>query len=113
MTEKARLATNPFHVLGLRPDATRADVEREAQRLIAMIEVGLKDAGSYASPTGGMPRDADAVRAAAAELRDPERRLVHELWAALPPGEDALFDDGPERIPGFDAAALALGWRGR
>ena len=56
MNAKERIATNPFHVLGLRPDATRVDVERESQRLIAMIEVGLKDAGSYASPTGGMPR---------------------------------------------------------
>ena len=113
MNAKERIATNPFHVLGLRPDATRVDVERESQRLIAMIEVGLKDAGSYASPTGGMPRDADAVRAAAAELRDPERRLVHELWAALAPEEDALFDTGPERVPGLTSAPVALGWRGR
>lgn len=113
MSARSRVATNPFHVLGLRPTASRPDVERESQRLIAMIEVGLREAGSYASPVGGMPRDADAVRAAAAELRDPERRLVHELWAALPPEEDALFDEGAPKDPGFPAGALALGWRGR
>lgn len=109
---RGKLAENPFYVLGLRPDASRPDVERAAQKLIAMVEVGLAEAGSYATPVGGMPRDADVVRAAAAELRDPERRLIWELWAALAPDEDVLLDDeAPERPDGWKDAATAFGWK--
>ena len=83
MTEAAeRLAENPFFVLGLAPDAPPRDVEREAQKLLGMLELGLADAATYATPLGPRPRTADRVRAAAAVLRDPRRRLVAELWAA-------------------------------
>lgn len=111
---RSRLAENPFFVLGVRPDASRAEIEREGQRLIAMIEVGLSGASHYVSPIGGMPRDADAVRAAMAELRDPDRRLVHELWAALAPDPERLVDGPPageQRPDGWIDAARALGWR--
>lgn len=79
-----RLSANPFHVLGLRPDCGRAEVEREGQKLLAMLELDLAAARTYASPLGTHPRTAELVREAMAELRDPQRRLVHELWAALP-----------------------------
>ena len=77
-----RLAENPFFVLGLRPDAPAREVEREATKLLGMLELGLAEAATYETPLGPRPRTPEAVRAAAAVLRDPRRRLVAELWAA-------------------------------
>lgn len=79
-----RFSENPFYILGLRPDCSRADLEREGQKLLAMLELQMEAARSYPTPLGPMPRTADAVRQAMAELRDPQRRLLHELWAQLP-----------------------------
>lgn len=80
-----RLVRNPFYVLGVPPGASRAIIEEQAQKLLGMLELGLDGATSYATPLGPRPRTADDVRAALAELRDPERRLQHELWAQLEP----------------------------
>lgn len=90
-----RLSANPFHVLGLRPECGRAEVEREGQKLLAMLELDLAAARTYASPLGVHPRTAELVREAMAELRDPERRLVHELWAALPGDATPAEPDAP------------------
>ncbi|PRP99905.1 hypothetical protein [Enhygromyxa salina] len=92
-----RLAHNPFYVLELRPDCSRADVERQGQKLIGMLELELSGALRYRSPLGEHPRSSQLVRAAMAELRDPNRRLLHELWATLDPtspGPAAPADDG-------------------
>jgi hypothetical protein len=87
MTASAdRLRDNPFFVLGLPSDAPRAEIERTAQRLLAELALGRQVASMYATPLGPQPRTADRVRAAAAELRDPAKRLVHEVWAQLPAG---------------------------
>ena len=111
----ARIGDNPFYVLGLRPDCTRAEVERAGQKWLAMLDVGLKAAGSYATPLGGRERTADKVRLAMAELRDPERRLVHEIWAALDPDPERILgrSEAPreEGTPGWAEAPVALGWR--
>ena len=48
----SRIAANTFFVLGLRPYCGRADVEREGQKLLAMLEVGLSPARTYPSPLG-------------------------------------------------------------
>jgi hypothetical protein len=120
-----RIRDNPFYVLGLRPSATRVEIEREGQKLLGMLELGLKSAGAYATPVGPGERTADKVRRAMAELRDPERRLDHELWAQLEPRKDERpFDpdedlDLPEAPPPTRAddpwpeALRALGWSGR
>lgn len=109
-----RLADNPFHVLGLGPDCGRADVEREGQKLLAMLELDLSAARTYASPLGTHERSPEQVREAMAELRDPERRLLHELWAGLPvasptPGSDAgpTADGAEKKYAGFEV----LGFR--
>ena len=78
-------AQSPFYVLGLRPDQGRVEVEREGQKLLGMLELGLKSAATYATPLGPRPRTPELVRQAMADLRAPERRLLLELWAALPP----------------------------
>ncbi|MCA9682955.1 MAG: hypothetical protein KC457_12210 [Myxococcales bacterium] len=82
---RERLAANPFYVLGLRPDCARAEIEREGQKLLGMLELELTAAKHYRSPIGVHPRSAAQIREAMAELRDPDRRLLHELWAALDP----------------------------
>jgi hypothetical protein len=96
---RARLASNPFYVLGLRPDCARAEIEREGQKLIGMLELELSSASSYRSPIGVHQRTPELVREAMAELRDPNRRLLHELWATLEPTELGSGDavDGEDR----------------
>ncbi|CAN97818.1 MULTISPECIES: hypothetical protein [Sorangium] len=121
-----RIRDNPFYVLGLRPSASRAEIEREGQKLLGMLELKLASAATYPTPVGPGARTADKVRQAMAALRDPERRLAHEVWARLdprPPPKDDLDDDlgelPPPEPPGEDPRApwpealSALGWRAR
>ena len=72
---------NPFLVLALPPSASAAALEREGQKLQAMLAAHLDEAATYATPFGPCARTPELVRAAMAELRDPERRLRHEWWA--------------------------------
>jgi hypothetical protein len=101
---------NPFFVLDLAIDAAPAEIERTARRLLAELEIGRTAARAYASPRGMLPRTPELVRAAAAELRDPVRRLVHELRARVPVRAAAVAT--PERLP-WAVAARALGLRTR
>ena len=104
------IAENPFFVLGLAPDASRIEVEREAQKLLGMLELGFAAAQTYATPLGPRPRTAEHVRAAVAALRDPYQRLVAELWARHAP---AVRSDEPCREPVKPTRPLRrlLGWR--
>lgn len=111
-----RIAENPFYVLGLSPECSRLEVERQGQKLLGMLEVGLSAARTYATPLGEHERTVDKVRAAMAELRDPERRLHHELWARLEPdhlgqAKQQRSAREKERVPGFGGASVRLGWR--
>jgi hypothetical protein len=120
---RARLLDNPFYVLELGPDCSRAEVERAGQKLLAMLEIDLAGARSYTTPFGSARRDAAKVREAMAQLRDPQRRLFHELWALgqpwTPTSEpelghdlDDLDDlDGLDDLGGFGRAHSTLGWR--
>ena len=110
-----RLGDNPFYVLGLRPGSSRTEVEREGQKLLAMLELGLSKAERYPTPLGERDRTADKVRLAMAELRDPDKRLLHELWARLAPeplplGDGAATGEGEERVRPWPEARVALGW---
>lgn len=118
----ARLRENPFFVLGVPVTASRVEIEREAQKLLGMLELGLAPASRYASPLGWHPRTSDLVRAAAATLRDPRRRLLAEAWArhvkvvtdaaddkAI---DDVVFDDLDAPAPGWEDARARLGWSG-
>jgi hypothetical protein len=97
-----RFTENPFYVLGLRPECSRAEMEREGQKLLAMLELSIEAARTYRTPLGPMPRTADRVRQAMAELRDPQKRLVHELWAQLPAEPEAA---APDEEPADDGRA--------
>lgn len=115
-----RIRDNPFYVLGLRPDATRIEIERQGAKLLGMLELKLKSALFYPTPLGRSERTADKVRQAMAELRDPERRLGHELWARLDP-RSASPEDTDAAAPEvshakadapWSEAFTALGWLG-
>lgn len=116
---RARLASNPFYVLGLRPDCARAEIEREGQKLIGMLELELSAAATYRSPIGEHRRTPELVREAMAELRDPNRRLLHELWATLEPAAEAPSsasadaDDEANLAPFPALRALGFGDWGR
>src|SRR5262249_37390419 len=56
-----RLVENPFYVLGLRPGASRAEIEDQAQKLLGMLALGLHGAFEYATPLGMAERTPDAV----------------------------------------------------
>lgn len=85
----APLADNPFYLLGLQVDATRAQVEREGQKLLDQLDLGVARAATYATPLGPRTRTPEKVRWALTELRDPGKRLRHEAWAALDPTMDS------------------------
>jgi len=108
-----RLADNPFFVLGVTVEASRIEVEREAQKLLGMLELGFADVRTYATPLGPRERTAELVRAAVAALRDPYRRLVAELWArhAPPSRAEAAPAAAPAASPARGGLRRALGWR--
>ena len=102
---------NPFFMLEVGTQASRIEVERAGQRLLGLLAVGNAGAGRYDTPLGPATRDADGVRQALAALRDPNERVVHELWAnvavgAAPVRRESLAD-------GWKAAGHACGWTGK
>jgi len=105
------IADNPFFVLGVAAEASRIEVEREAQKLLGMLELGFAEVKLYATPLGPRQRTPEMVRAAVAALRDPYQRLVAELWArhAPPPRSEAPVREAVE--PAGDGLRRALGWR--
>ncbi len=105
-----KLDENPFFVLGLATDASRIEVEREAQKLLGMLELGFGEARTYATPLGTRPRTPELVRAAVAALRDPARRLAAELWAHHAPVGAAPAAPSTPAPPGVPGLRRALGW---
>jgi hypothetical protein len=108
----ACVVDNPFYVLALPPDCSRADIERQGQKLLGMLELRLGQAATYATPLGPQPRTGDKVRQAMAHLRDPQRRLMFEVWARIP--ADAALHDADDFIDDDDAASAQApaGWPG-
>lgn len=116
----ARWRANPFYVLSSRPSATRPQLEREAQKLLAMLELRLSAAMHYPTPVGSGERDAQLLRDSTAALRDPEQRLRAELWATLEPthtGAAAVAsapepapEAKPDAVEPWSEALAALGW---
>jgi len=81
------IAENPFYVLGVDPECARHEFEREGQKLLTMLALGLAEVQTYATPLGDRIRTPELVLYSMAELRNPSRRLLHEILAALPPSE--------------------------
>ncbi|HEX3769545.1 MAG TPA: hypothetical protein VHV30_01715 [Polyangiaceae bacterium] len=99
------LRENPFFVLGIPLEASRADVERAGQRLLAELAMKRAAALTYATPLGVEERTADRVRLAVSELRDPRRRLFHETWARVAPAP-APATAGAPALAWSDAARV-------
>jgi hypothetical protein len=106
-----KLAENPFFVLGISPDASRIEIEREAQKLLGMLELGFAQAGEYATPLGPRPRTPELVRAAVAALRDPYQRLLAELWARHAPPMRDVAPPPADAMPPLRGLRRALGWK--
>jgi hypothetical protein len=81
---RERFLENPFYILGLERDASRSEVERTGQRLLAELTIEREATLHYDTPLGPARRTPDRVRQALAELRDPARRILHEAWAQVP-----------------------------
>jgi hypothetical protein len=111
MTTRDPLAawrSNPFFVLEVATDATPSEVERAGQRLLALLALGNAAAATYQTPLGPATRDADQVRQALATLRDPEQRVLNELWANVVPA--AVPATGHTKAGPWKEAEHALGW---
>jgi hypothetical protein len=107
-----QIVENPFFVLGVATDANRIEIEREASKLLGMIELDFPEAKTYATPLGSRPRTSEAVRAAVAALRDPYQRLVAEVWARHAPAVTTAVGAEPASPPETnEGARRALGWR--
>jgi len=104
---QAELAGNPFFVLEVATTATRMEVERAGQKLLAQLAIGVTSVQSYRTPFGMEERDESKVRTALSALRDPEQRARYELWAA-----DATGDREVTTLPGWPNALRSIGWRG-
>ncbi len=102
---------NPFFVLEVKTDASRIDIERAGQRLLARFEVSPESAARYQTPLGSGVRDADMVRQALAALRDPVQRVTCELWADVAPIDPAVLED--DKAFRWIDAERALGWAAR
>jgi hypothetical protein len=108
----ARWQENPFFVLGLSPECSRAEVERAGQKLLALLAIDSAAAKRFVTPVGEAARTAESVRAAMAELRDPDRRFAHEPWARIgsaPVVPLSTPTDDPARP--WPEAMAAIGWR--
>ena len=110
--DSSRIIDNPFFVLGLSCDASRIELEREAQKLLGMLELGFPGAQTYATPLGPRPRTAEMVRAAVATLRDPYQRLLAELWARFaPPLRETPVETATVETAKPIATRAQLGWK--
>jgi len=106
---------NPYFVLELEVPATRADVERQKNKLVALFEVSPARAARYLTPFGELTRTVDDVRRAAKTLEEARQRLWCGLWAKA--WRERASGTRSDRAPGSapvddDAEDLlsALGW---
>jgi curved DNA-binding protein CbpA len=88
---------NPFDVLGVSPSASRAEIERAAQRRLAELSLGV-------SGGGGTEREHE-VRRALDELRDPRRRLEAEVLSRGLVAENVDASDFREIVEALTKAA--------
>jgi len=84
---------NAFWVLGVSPDATPGEIEREGRKVLGLLEIGAESAKTYTCPFGELPRDATMVREAMAALRDPKRRAKERCLAKLGSGPRSEVED--------------------
>jgi hypothetical protein len=101
---------NPFYVLGVSPECTRHEFEREGQRLLAMLALDLAEVKKYSTPLGDRVRTPELILRSIAELRNPTKRLQHEVIATLPSSD--VRASHPTPIEAEDRWLEAPGWFG-
>ena len=111
----ADLEHNPFFVLGVPISATRLEVERAGQKLLGLLAIGAESAKRYETPFGTFERDESKVRSALSTLRDPEQRVLHELWCEGPnrEAEPSLVHRASHAPPAWRNALRSIGWGAR
>ncbi|NDD27113.1 MAG: hypothetical protein EB084_02455 [Proteobacteria bacterium] len=102
----ACIVANAFLVLALTPACDRAAIEREGKKLLGLLELGIGQAATYATPLGTQARTPEMVRQAMADLRDPRTRVMHELWFDVAEEAERCKGKGQEVLP------ISLAWRG-
>lgn len=108
-----RWTQNPFYVLELSVDAEWSEIEQRAAMLERALVERPGETHAYPTPAGARRRDRSVVHAAVEALRDPDLRLLHELWASLPPRPHAPGPTPFEEPPRWEPAMGAFGWRRR
>jgi len=84
-------ARNAFRITGLRVDASFREISKQAERLEMMAR--LSGAAANAPAEGN---SADSIRGALQSLKDPEQRLLHEMfwfWPTNQPHIDVALDE--------------------
>ena len=103
--------SNPFFVLEVSTEASRLEIERAGQRLLALLAVGATNVDHYDTPLGPATRNADSVREALRLLRDPNERIVNELMADIAPSACHRVCENFAYL--WTASEHALGWSGK
>jgi hypothetical protein len=102
------LRNNPFFVLAVGIEATPIEIERAAQRWLALLEVGGAKSRQVETPLGPTERTADLVRESLAALRVPEQR---RLYALLTEVAAVAETEQRARLAAWAGAPAAIGWQ--
>lgn len=115
---------NPFWVLDATASMSRGDIERQGQKLLALLALAAPGSARYQTPLGPRTRTADDVRAALADLRDPSLRLRWEVVTQTVAASDHTLAAGENSPPspkdprnpaeqpvGWTEALAEAGWR--
>jgi hypothetical protein len=107
-----RWQENPFFILGLAPEVSELEAERQGRKLLAQLELGVSSARIAHTPLGPVERSPDLVRRALAALRNPLERRVHALWARLPEQAPMPAQDSVNSADASVSAMEHIGWPG-
>ena len=107
-TPAALLRDNPFFVLDIGVEATPIEVERAAQRLLALLELGGAKSRSFETPFGSAERNADLVRQSLTALRIPQQRKMYEILTEVAPVTEREQDSLSRP---WQEASRAIGWQ--
>jgi hypothetical protein len=101
---------NAFRMIGLRMDASERDVARRSERLRMEEKPGAALRAEGPLPLDPPP-DGNAIREALQRLRDPEHRLVEELFWFWPMDAIAREDPALEALTAGDTTTAVQIWR--
>lgn len=100
---------NPFYVLDLQTSASPKNVEKQKQKLLGMLELGLASAKTFSTPLGTFERSEDSIRRAAAALENPIERIGWELWVESTADSSTEMEDlGNALVLHYDMQKRAL-----